>query len=125
MIKVLIMATNDEEMAAVENMFKNQEDFKIVGKVKGGQNGIQMAERLKPDLIISNVFKDTVDEDGFITALRYSSENCKIILRIPYNIPSAVSFAMNVGVDYIMQKNTEQGMFINHCQFLFYDKIDL
>lgn len=123
MIKVFILESDEGEMLETENIFKEQSDFKIVGKEKDGRKGIKKINELKPNLIVVGCFVDTVDGVGIITALRHRSGNCKIILRMAYNIPSAITLAINAGVDYIVHKNIDSMTFLRHCKRLFDDQV--
>lgn len=123
MIKVFIFEGIEEEMVALENIFIGREDFKIVGKENDGRKGLAMVENLKPDLIITDCFVDTIDGVGVIAALCNRDKNCKIIMRMSYTIPTAITLAVNAGVDYIVQKNIDTWTFIKHCKNIFDDEV--
>lgn len=123
MIKVFILEGIEEEIAAIKRIFANQGNFVIVGCEKDGRKGIRKIIQLKPDLIVTDCFVDTVDGVGVIKALRNRNVSCKIVLRMSYNIPSAVTLAINAGVDYIVPKSIDSSIFISHCKALFDDEV--
>lgn len=109
----------EEELIILKKIFQNQKEFKIVGCENDGRRGLELINKLEPDLIITDSFVDTVDGIGVITALRHRSRSCKIILRLTYNISAAITMATNAGVDYIVPKNIDTMVFLKHCIHIF------
>ncbi len=109
----------EEELVTLKNIFKDRKEFKIVGCEHDGRKSLKLIKELEPDLIITDSFLDTIDGIGVISALRYRSRSCKVILRLTYNIPAAITMAINAGVDYIVTKNIDPIVFIKHCIHIF------
>ncbi|MBA2649198.1 MAG: chemotaxis-specific protein-glutamate methyltransferase CheB [Legionella sp.] len=55
MIKILIIDDSATDTALLKHIFEAEEDLEVIGCAQNGQEGIELAEKLKPDLITMDI----------------------------------------------------------------------
>ncbi|KTD69341.1 MULTISPECIES: chemotaxis-specific protein-glutamate methyltransferase CheB [Legionella] len=61
MIKILITDDSPTEAALIQHIIESEEDMQVIGIAKNGQEAIELAEKLKPDLITMDIQMPIMD----------------------------------------------------------------
>lgn len=105
MIDVLIV--EDEEMirkGIVLTVDWQALDCRVVGEAADGKEGLEAAQRLHPDLILTDIKMPNMDGIEMLTALRQSGNNTHVIILSAYDTFSYVQSALRLGaVDYLLK----------------------
>ena len=108
-MKVLIVDDSAFMRRAIEEMLKNDPQIEIVGKAKNGVEGLEMANRLKPDVITLDI--EMPEMDG-LTTLRRIMRECPtqvIMLSSLTTEGSHVALqAMKLGAGDVLAKDMSQ-----------------
>lgn len=61
MIRILVADDSATSRALLVGLFAGEPDFRVVGEAKNGQEAVEMAEQLAPDLITMDVQMPVMD----------------------------------------------------------------
>ncbi|KTD11982.1 chemotaxis response regulator protein-glutamate methylesterase CheB [Legionella gratiana] len=61
MIKILIVDDSPTEIALIQNIIESAKDMEVIGVAKNGKEAIELAERLKPNLITMDIHMPVMD----------------------------------------------------------------
>ena len=105
MLKVLVV--EDEELirqGIVLGTDWAQLNCAVVGQVANGQEGLEQARALKPDLIITDIKMHKLDGIEMVRALREEGSQVKVIILTAYDSFPYAQSALRLGaVDYILK----------------------
>lgn len=78
--------------------------FKTVGKAKNGKQGLEIIDRLKPDLVIVDIFMPEMDGIEFIREVRENRMDIDVIVISASDQPSHIQECMRCGIiDYLIK----------------------
>lgn len=119
MIKLLVV---DDEIWIRERISKEipweSVQAEVVGTAEDGQEALEMAEELEPDIIITDIRMPGVDGIELLRELRKKSLDIKVILLSGYNDFSYAKEAIKYGAfDYILKPAEDQELLnvVNRC----------
>lgn len=61
MIKILIVEDSDSTADLLTSILEREEDFEIIGRARNGKMAVEMAARLKPDIITMDILMPVMD----------------------------------------------------------------
>ena len=101
--KILIVEDEQSTMKALQEKFK-EGDYQIL-EAKNGQEGLEVALREKPDVILLDILMPVVDGCAMLKRLRENAEGIKIPVVIVTNLSFGELLALAFKVDgQIVQK---------------------
>ena len=119
MIKLLVV---DDEIWIRERISKEipweSVQAEVVGTAEDGQEALEMAEELEPDIIITDIRMPGFDGIELLRELRKKSLDIKVILLSGYNDFSYAKEAIKYGAfDYILKPAEDQELLnvVNRC----------
>lgn len=119
MIKLLVV---DDEIWIRERISKEipweSVQAEVVGTAEDGQEALEMAEELEPDIIITDIRMPGFDGIELLRELRKKSLDIKVILLSGYNDFSYAKEAIKYGAfDYVLKPAEDQELLnvVNRC----------
>jgi len=102
--RILIVDDSAYVRRSMRALFAGQRDFEICGEATDGQNGIEQAEKLNPDLIILDLSMPVMNGLDAARALRLSRPGIPIILYSLYSDGAIQAEAIAAGVRAVVSK---------------------
>jgi two-component system chemotaxis response regulator CheB len=106
MINILIVDDSPTDIAILKFLFESEPDMRVVGTAKNGVEAVDLAAKLKPDLITMDLQMPTVD--GFEAIRRIMTQNptpIVVISSVLGNTELNASFqSLEAGALYVMEK---------------------
>lgn len=103
-ITLLIVDDEEEIREQLERLVSFEPDIEVIGKASGGEQAIQMATDLKPDIIIMDI--NMPDLDGIQATARITAANAHIgvVILSAQNSPEHIRRATQAGAcDYLVK----------------------
>ena len=102
-----VLVVEDEEMirkGIVLTVDWKALDCEVAGEAANGEEGLAAAERLKPDIIITDLKMPKMDGIAMLTELRKRGNMAKVIILTAYNSFSYARSALRLGaVDFLLK----------------------
>lgn len=117
--KVFIIQDNEEGLKEVEKVFKDEEDFEIVGLAFEGNDALNKIKQVKPDFLITSLVLKGVDGFSVIEKLKKDYPQLKIIVLSAFTSESVINKAMNYGVEYYIAKPFDANSLLKRIRELF------
>lgn len=102
--RILIVDDSAYVRRSLRALFAGQRDFEVCGEATDGQNGIEMAEKLNPDLIILDLSMPVMNGLDAARALRLTIPAIPIILYSLYSDEAVRAEAVAAGVRAVVSK---------------------
>ncbi len=103
--KLLILDDEYVMRQGIKHMIEwETEGFKIVGEASNGEEGLRMAEELRPDIVLVDIVMPMMDGIAFSAAMRQRYPKIRIIILSSYDKFEYVKQALlNGATDYILK----------------------
>lgn len=105
--RVLVVDDHAVVRKGVFMFFDSEPSVQIVGEAKDGQDAIQKAGRLNPDIILLDLVMPNRDGISTITELRSRFPNTKIIVLTSFDDEEKVTGAMKAGANGYLLKDAD------------------
>jgi DNA-binding NarL/FixJ family response regulator len=102
--RILIVDDSAYVRRSLRALFAGQRDFEICGEATDGQDGIEKAEKLNPDLIILDLSMPVMNGLDAARALRLTRPAIPIILYSLYSDEAVQAEAMAAGIRAVVSK---------------------
>ena len=104
--RVLVIDDHPLLRKGVCQLLELTEEFAVVGEAASGREGIELAKRLNPDLILLDLNMKGINGLETLRTLRDMGEDARIILLTVSNAPEDLIAAIRAGADgYILKDN--------------------
>lgn len=90
------------EMAA---LIKAQKDLDVVGNAENGEEGVRMAERLRPDAIVMDIVMPGMNGIAATQAIRANNPTARILVLSNQTGANLVKIALNAGATGYVRKD--------------------
>ncbi len=96
---ITIVLVDDHKMVrdGIRRLLEDEPDLRVVGEAENGSGGIQKAERLKPDVLITDLMMDGLNGIDVSREVRRNSPTTRIIILTMYDDPGYVHQGMKAG----------------------------
>ena len=120
--KVLIADDNAFVRTALYEFFEREPDFRVCAMAENGQDALETASRLHPDLIVLDRTMPIMDGLAAARVLRKLMPDVLLIMycATPEECPEAL--VKSVGISAIVSKCESASVLIDKCRSLFYRK---
>jgi len=102
--RILIVDDSAYVRRSMRALFAGQRDFEICGEAADGQDGIEKAEKLNPDLIILDLSMPVMNGLDAARALRLTRPAIPIILYSLYSDEAVLAEAIAAGIRAVVSK---------------------
>jgi two-component system, NarL family, nitrate/nitrite response regulator NarL len=115
---VLIVDDSSIVRAAVRDLFKPRAEFVVAAEAKNGQEAIDVAERVRPDLIILDLSMPVMNGLQAAALLMKMLPDVRIVLFTSYDGPEVHRQAQMAGIHAVISKSQASTMLIPRVQAL-------
>ena len=98
------MADDSETVRRVVRAYLTQQDFEVCGEAVDGEDTLEKARKLKPDLILLDVAMPQTNGIVVASVLKDIMPNVRIILFTMYNEAVAKAFPQGLAADLVIAK---------------------
>lgn len=106
-IRILIADDHPIVRSGVKTELISQRDFEVVGEASQGDECIEMALRLRPDVLLLDIRMPGTASRDIIKRIRSQKLPIRIIILSAYNDEGTVSSIMRLGVDGYLLKDED------------------
>lgn len=106
-IRILIADDHPIVRSGVKTELISQRDFEVVGEASQGDECIEMALRLRPDVLLLDIRMPGTASRDIIKQIRSQKLPIRIIILSAYNDEGTVSSIMRLGVDGYLLKDED------------------
>ncbi len=104
-LRVLVVDDHPVVRAGLEGMLSSQADLEVVGEATNGQEAVELAIRLLPDVIIMDLRMAKLDGTKAIARIRELSLTIHILVLTTYDSTSDILHAIEAGATGYMLKD--------------------
>ena len=112
-IKVLVADDHDIYLDGLMALLRAYPEIEVVGSAKDGKQLMQMAEKHKPDVILTDLRMPVVDGITAIRLITISSRPVPMLALSNYDDDSHITEAMEAGAKGYIIKNSQKGEIID------------
>jgi two-component system response regulator NreC len=117
--RVLIVDDNRVIRKALCELFKQQADFEVCGEAENGREAIEIALRLKPDLIVTDLSMPTMGGLEEARLLRQLLPDVSIIIYTAYSDPSVDKELLTAGAAFVISKSAAVATLLSKARTCF------
>jgi DNA-binding NarL/FixJ family response regulator len=107
-IRILIVDDQTITRSGLQNLLAAQPDLAIVGEARDGQEAIEMADALQPDVILMDLRMPGTNGIEATRRIRRTSPHIHILVLTVFEDDTSVFPAIRAGASGYLLKNTEQ-----------------
>jgi DNA-binding NarL/FixJ family response regulator len=104
MSKRILVADDSDAVRRVVRTYLTQQDFEVCGEAVDGEDAVEKARKLKPDLILLDVAMPQTNGIVVASVLKDMMPNLRIILFTMYNEAVAKAFPQGLAADVVIAK---------------------
>lgn len=103
--RVIICDDHAGVRAGIRRLLENSPDLLVIGEAKDGVEALELAEKLKPDVLLLDVEMPRMDGRQVATKLRARKSPVKILVLSSYNNSQYISSMLSNGVTGYLTKD--------------------
>ena len=104
MSKRILVADDSDTVRRVVCAYLTQQDFEVCGEAVDGEDAVEKARKLKPDLILLDVAMPQTNGIVVASVLKHMMPNVRIILFTMYSEAVAKAFPQGLAADLVIAK---------------------
>jgi DNA-binding NarL/FixJ family response regulator len=104
MSKRILVADDSDAVRRVIRAYLTHEDFEVCGEAVDGEDAVEKARKLKPDLILLDVAMPQTNGIVVASVLKHMMPNVRIILFTMYSEAVAKAFPQGLAADLVIPK---------------------
>lgn len=106
MIRTLLVDDNTSHRELLATLLDLEADFQVVGEAADGVEAVEAAERLRPDLVVSDIQMPRLDGLAALPRLREAAPDVKVVLMSSLPPSEIAARAEAAGADLYLDKGT-------------------
>ncbi len=111
-IKILIVDDHEVVRDGLVTMFGRQTDFLVAGQAVNGQEAVEKARELKPDVILMDLRMPELDGVGAMNQIREQDQDVKFIVLTTYDTDEYIFDAIDAGAKgYLLKDASREDLF--------------
>lgn len=104
MLTIVLVDDHQILREGVKNLLEDEPDLKVIGEAPDGLTGIELTEKLTPDILISDLMMKGLNGIEVTREVRKRSPNTRIIILSMYDDDGFVNQAMRAGaMGYVLK----------------------
>lgn len=111
-IRILIVDDHAVVRKGLAMVLRLESDLEVVGEADNGADGLDAAQRLKPDLVLADLVMPEMDGQEMALRLRQSNPGVKIVMLTGTEVDERVYNLVAAGIEGYVLKNIEPGELI-------------
>ena len=120
---VLIAEDHAATRQALCSLFMSQEDFEVCGDAENGQEAVEIAQVLRPDLIVLDLSMPVMDGIAAARALRLLMPAVPIIVFSEYSDVLSDREARSEGISALVPKTEPVSVLLDKVRSVFHSKV--
>ncbi len=111
---IRILITDDHAIVrrGLAMVLRQEAGFEVIGEAKNGREGLEMAARLHPDLVLLDLIMPEMDGKTTALALRSSHPEIKIIMLTGIELDDRLFELLEMGIEGFVMKDVEPAQLI-------------
>ena len=118
---VLLVDDNAAIREALCQLFTSQADFEICGEAKNGQEAIEKARELRPDLIVMDLSMPVMNGIEAARLLKTSMPSVPLVIFSEYSDVFSENEARSAGVSALVSKSEHVSILLGKARALLHD----
>lgn len=113
--KITLILIEDHTLTrfGLKTAFEEAEEIKVIGEAETGEEGVTMALKLSPDIVLMDLGLPGMDGIEATQKIKCSNENIKIIILTSHNNEEEVWASLSAGANAYCLKDIEPDRLIN------------
>lgn len=111
-IRLLVIDDHPVVVHGVRTLLEHDPNMSVVGDASTAEQGVHMARRLQPDVVLLDFRLPQADLGGAVEALRSAAPSARIVVFTAYGNPAAMAIAVAAKVDGYMLKDAAEGAIV-------------
>lgn len=112
-IRILIVDDHTMVRDGISTMLQRQPDFEVVGEASNGKEGLEQAERLRPDLILMDLRMPEMDGVEAMRQIRLILPGVDFLVLTTFDTDEYIFDAVEVGAKGFLLKDTSRDELFN------------
>ena len=105
MISIVLIDNHQSVRRGLKELLETEPDLQVVGEANDGREGVEIARRLRPDILLSDLMMDAMDGIEVTREIARQSENTRTIILSVHNDSGYVSRALREGAKgYVLKE---------------------
>lgn len=110
MKKVVILEDDEQQGEALKNFLSGTSEYEVKGVANNGIEGLELIERVKPDIILLDLIMPGIDGFSVLDYLKEHGTGAKIVVLSAFGSGETITKAIKKGASYFIVKPFEQRM---------------
>jgi two-component system nitrate/nitrite response regulator NarL len=111
-IRILIIDDHAIVRRGLAMVLRQEADFEVIGEAQNGREGLEMAARLHPHLVLLDLIMPEMDGKATALALRSSHPKIKIIMLTGIELDDRLFELLEMGIEGFVMKDVEPAQLI-------------
>ena len=111
--RILIVDDHTMVRDGLSSMLQRQPDFEVVGEASNGKEGVEQAERLRPDLILMDLRMPEMDGVEAMRKIRLQQPEVDFLVLTTFDTDEYIFDAVEVGARGFLLKDTSRDELFN------------
>ncbi len=107
-IRVLVVDDHPVVRRGLHSMLDGESGIRIVGMASSGKEGLELTEKLKPDVLLLDLRMSDMGGVDVINALRIAKNECKVLVLTNYQLDEDIFNAIEAGALGYLVKSASQ-----------------
>ena len=116
--RILIVDDHTMVRDGLSSMLQRQPDFEVVGEASNGKEGVEQAERLRPDLILMDLRMPEMDGVEAMRKIRIHQPEVDFLVLTTFDTDEYIFDAIEVGAKGYLLKDTSRDELFNAVRTL-------
>lgn len=106
-LELLLIDDHPMLRRGLAELFESSGEFRVVGSVSHGSEGVELARRLKPDMVLLDLHMPGMDGFGTLDAIKRSQPECRVMVLTASSARDDLLAALRAGADGYLLKDSE------------------
>lgn len=108
-IRVLVVDDHPVVRQGLQSMLDGESEISIIGMASGGEEGIQLAKKLNPDVVLLDLRMPDMSGVDVIVALRNARLDSRVLILTNYQLDEDIFKALEAGaLGYLLKSSSQE-----------------
>ena len=105
--RVIVVEDHPDVRAVIAALLLDEEDFSLVGEASNGQEGIVLAKKVQPDVVLLDLAMPVMDGLAALPRIQQAAPAAKVIVLSGFGTDRTVHAAMKAGASAFLHKDAD------------------